>query len=185
MSTIAPSIPSLGDDLSGGGGDMLWVLHAPCACITGWCVTSLPGHGPLLDEDSVWEVFFYGPVRQRRMRAEGWKFLWEPEDAVYAGMESDCPHTPRYWSSVLIVPDGYEWAARTKSSTVEHLVRDWQENLLRDEPGHHISDGVAPLCSTEPTGPWWMVARADPCPACEEAAARLGTPDDPPGMVNR
>ena len=72
MRPLTPSIPSVGSDSPGGGGEMLWVLCAPCGCSTGWFGTSHPHKGPLLDEASVWEVSGYGPVYQSRMRAEGW-----------------------------------------------------------------------------------------------------------------
>lgn len=173
MTVLAPGVPSTGLGSPSGGIDMLWVLHAPCDCITGWMATSIPGKGALLDEQDAWEESPYGPVRTSRMRAEGWQWIWEPAETAYAGMRRECPHTPRFLSSAFDLPDGYTWAARTQAAKLEHLVWDWEEDFLRDDPNTYASSDVAPLCSSEATGPWWRVSRADPCPECEREAQKL------------
>lgn len=76
-----------------GGGDMVWVLNAPCGCRSGWLAANYPGAQVIPDEKSAWDTSIYSPVRVERMRAEG--FVWTLHTASGVALD-DCEHDP-YW----------------------------------------------------------------------------------------
>ncbi len=174
MSSIAPSIPISGTPSGSGGGDNLWVLHAPCGCRSGWLARAIPGLGEILDAPMAWQLMPYGRVRVERMHAEGFHWQFETATSAYSGT-GDCPHTPLYGSKVLMVPDGFTWAISSVSDTIEHLVPCTDVDMVEYQAFGYAGAKVAPLCSTEASAPWWHATRADPCPDCELCAEDLPT----------
>lgn len=168
MSSIAPSdtIPGTPTD---SGGDSLWVLHAPCGCSYGWAAYDIPGIGPLLTEDMVWDFSPNGEVYKARMRAKGFRWvLLMAEPKNYR--TGDCTHGDPFEPDVWITLDGYTWAIAEMTDTVQHLVPVTDVDLVEFYEFGYTGARVAPLCGRDASSPWWRALRADPCLGCEEVA---------------
>jgi len=172
MQTTAPSVPVRTGTGGSAGGDLLWVMYAPCGCACGWLALDIPGPRGARRVTDPWAEFDYGSVWIARMIAAGYR--WEIEIVARGSSPvRECEHIPWHGTTIFDVPEGHAWAAASPGSTLEHLVAADPADLVEMDAFGQMHIETAPLCSDEVVLAWHRPRRADPCAVCEQRARGL------------